>query len=337
MIILPQTIKTKWNSKNKKYYESKGYCYSGMNTELEIDVLCLSLSSTISVKAICDYCNKELIVPYFRANIGMKVSCNHCKSKRTKEILGWSSTWELPQSKESIKITNLERYGVEHNSYNKETIEKRKQTNLKKGGFLNGWTDYTKEKIKSNNLIKYGVEHYSTTEQFKNKVKNTCIKKYGYDNVRKVPQIKNKISIKRINTMYKNGTAPASKQQIYICNLLAGKLNYPIDKCSLDIAFPKEMIYIEYDGGGHNLNVKMGQITKEQFNMQQIKREKYLKSLGWKLIRIISKNDKLLSDEQFFSIISNSKQYLLNSNHTWVEVNIDNMTVINILEKYSIV
>lgn len=333
MIILPQTIKTKWNSKHVKYYKSKGYNYTGIGTELEVNVLDLPLNSQIKVNVICDYCNKELIIQYFRANENMKISCNHCRPKRTKELYGWSSTWELEQSKKSIKRTNIEKYGFEHNSYNPEIIEKRKQTTLKHYGVTCCFkSEVIKQKIKNNNLRKYGVEHTSTLTSTKNKLKQTNIERYGVDSVFKIPEIIKKANINRLKTLYKNGTGVCSKQQKHICDLIKGELCYPVSRCQLDIAFPLEMIYIEYDGGGHNLNVKMGQITQEKFDIQTIKRYKYLKSLNWKLIRIVSMKDKMLSDEQFIELINNAKQYLLNSNHTWIEINIDNMKIINVIE-----
>jgi len=333
MIILPQIIETKWNSKYVKYYKSKGYVYTGIGTDLEVNVLDLPLASTIAVKAFCDYCDEELVVGYFRANVNMKVSCNHCKSKRTKEVYGWSSTWELEKTKESIKRTNVKRYGVEHNSYNPGTIEKRKQTLLKNYGVTSPLkSQIIKDKIKLNNMKKYGVEHTSTLLSTKNKLKQTNVERYGVDSIFKIPEIMKKANINRLKSLYKNGTGICSKQQKYIHDLVKGELCYPVSQCQLDIAFPDEMIYIEYDGGGHNLNVKMGQITQDKFNMHEIRRQKYLQSLSWKLIRIVSLKDKLLSDEQFTKLINNAKQYLLNSSHTWVEINIDEMKVINAIE-----
>ena len=56
-----------------------------------------------------------------------------------------------------------------------------------------------------------------------------------------------------------------SKQQLYIHSLLGGELNYCTGKCFLDIAFLDEKIYLEYDGGGHDLSVKLGNMSKEEF------------------------------------------------------------------------
>jgi very-short-patch-repair endonuclease len=273
MITLPQKIKTKWNSKHKKYYESKNYVYTKMNDEFEVDVLDLPLSSQLMVNAKCDYCNKELEVAYFRANVNMKVSCKHCRPKRTKELYGYSSNWELKKTKESIKKTFIGKYGVDHNFKVKEVQEKRKQTFLKK---------------------------------------------YGVDNPYKNKDIINVNSAKRLQTLYKNGNTPCSNQQKHIFNLVGGKLNYPVSRCMLDIAFPEEMIYIEYDGGGHNLSVKKGSITQQEFDVKQIRRQRYLKSLGWKLIRIICNSDKLPEDNV---IVNDINKCILELEHkSWIEI-----------------
>ena len=37
-IIRPQKVKVKWNSNNKKHYESLGYIYTKMGEEFEVKV-----------------------------------------------------------------------------------------------------------------------------------------------------------------------------------------------------------------------------------------------------------------------------------------------------------
>lgn len=95
----------------------------------------------------------------------------------------------------------------------------------------------------------------------------------------------------------------------------------------LDIAFPDQFIYIEYNGGGHDLQVKLGNITKEQFNTQETKRYNYLKSKGWKLIRITSSKDYLINDIDMKLIFNQSLELLENS--SWIEINIDELVMFN--------
>ena len=133
--------------------------------------------------------------------------------------------------------------------------------------------------------------------------------------------------VKRRITLYKNNTAPCSAQQNYINNLYGGKLNYPVNSSSLDIAFPEEMIYVEYDGSGHYLSVIHGNLTLEEFNKKEVKRNYYFMRNGWKSIRIISSNDKIPSDEKLIEMLDYSIQYLSN-NHHYIKFDIDNNNII---------
>ena len=93
-------------------------------------------------------------------------------------------------TKEKIKKTNLERYGVENCSKSKEIIEKIKYTNLEKYGCICPVHNKDIErKMRENNLKKYGVDHYSKTKEYKNKIKETCQEKYGVDNPLSSPEI----------------------------------------------------------------------------------------------------------------------------------------------------
>lgn len=111
-----------------------------------------------------------------------------------------------------------------------------------------------------------------------------------------------KVRKKIYNTFTKNSTIATSKQQLYIHSLLGGELNYCTGKCFLDIAFLDEKIYLEYDGGGHDLSVKLGKMSKEELERKEMKRYYALKSEGWKCIKVISENDKIPSDEDIKSI-----------------------------------
>jgi len=102
----------------------------------------------------------------------------------------------------------------------------------------------------------------------------------------------------------------------------------------LDIAFPKDKIFCEYDGSGHALSVKMGDLTQDEFNNKEKRRKYFLLSKGWKEVRIISLNDKLPSDEVLLEMLNYAKEYI-NSGHTWIKFDIDNSKVIcSQYEKY---
>lgn len=129
--------------------------------------------------------------------------------------------------------------------------------------------------------------------------------------------------MKYLKTIYKNGNGPCSRQQKHLHNILGGELNYPVDKCLLDIAFPEEMIYIEYDGSGHNWwERRYGSKNKAQ--QKDLNRKNYLQKQGWKLIKYITSKDKLLNDNIIVNLVNKAKNYLLNTNHSWFEIDIDN-------------
>jgi very-short-patch-repair endonuclease len=256
---------------------------------------------------------------------------------------------QTEECKEKTKQTCLKKYGVEYSAQSEEIKNKKKQTNLKK---LNvEWPSQSKEvqaKIKETNLENWGVENVSQSEEIKNKKIQTCLRNYGVENpmqsetVRekskkkcleiygfdhpwKNPEIRLKCQITSNKVMYKNGTGACSRQQKYLCDLFNVKPNYPVSNYKLDIAFPEEMLYIEYDGSGHDLNVKLG-YNRDQFKIDQIKRNYFFQNRGWKLIRIISKKDWLPSDEIIFNLINECKIYL-NRGHSWIEIDIDNSKI----------
>ena len=132
--------------------------------------------------------------------------------------------------------------------------------------------------------------------------------------------------IRKRDTLFSNGTAPCSRQQRYLHQLFGGELNYPVKTFSLDIAFPEEMIYLEYDGGGHDLSVKYGNLTTEEFVKKERNRTYYFMRNGWKSIRIISSKDKIPSDEKLLEMLDYSRQYL-SDNHHYIKFDIDNHNI----------
>lgn len=172
---------------------------------------------------------------------------------------------------------------------------------------------------------KYGVDHPMQLEETRKKLSDTWMITLGVPHNMMNKAVKDKATRSIIQSMYENGTAPCSNQQRHIHSLIGGELNYPVDKCSLDIAFPEQMVYLEYDGSGHDLCTKW--TPREDFDKRQFKRKMFLQNAGWKLIRIISKRDKLLPDDYFVGVIEFCKNYLIERNHSWIEVNIDLMIV----------
>lgn len=239
------------------------------------------------------------------------------KDKKIKTNLNhFGCNWGLgsPEVQEKIKHTNIIRYGYEKALKNEEVKEKLKETNLKR----------------------YGVENPMQLTKCKEKLKETMIKRYGYSCTMHIPEIRkrieetnlkryncrsslgsNKIRRKSIQTKFKNNSVPTSIQQIYICNLYNGLLNYPCSYYNLDICF--DNLDIEYDGSGHELTVTLGKINKHDFDVKQIIRDKIVKSYGYKIIRYISNTDKLPEDNVLLNILNYSRNYFESTNHTWIE------------------
>ena len=125
-------------------------------------------------------------------------------------------------------------------------------------------------------------------------------------------------------TMHKNGTQSCSLQQKYLNEVLGGELNYPIGSATLDVAFLESKIYLEYDGSGHNLSVRLGHVSEESFQEKEKRRNYKMWKSGWKSIRVISSTDKLPSDDVLLSMKAFAFNVLLE--RSWIEFDIDNGT-----------
>lgn len=77
----------------------------------------------------------------------------------------------------------------------KDVIEKRRQTNLKKYGVdWSAQSEEIKQRERNHCLSAYGTEYYFQSDDFRNKATNTWKEKYGVDNPWKAEKIKDKIS-----------------------------------------------------------------------------------------------------------------------------------------------
>ncbi|WP_444551275.1 DUF7487 domain-containing protein [Brevibacillus laterosporus] len=289
----------------------------------------------VKIKVKCDYCSGIILRNYkdylFKRNSSpiKKDCCKDCKGIKQKETTMFLYGVDCTQKISSVKKKTLKTLEINYgtgieNPFRSEVVkEKIVQTNLLKFGVKNYvQTDEFKGKSRKTSIKKYGVPFYTQTGEFKQRQEQTCINKYGVNNPMKNSKIKRKL-LKRI---YEVGKAPCSKQQKYIHNLIEGKLNYPVGTCLLDIAFPEEKIYVEYDGSGHELSVKFGSETKEKFDDRNKKRWYFLQRKNWKEIRIISTKDILPSNEKILEIISYAKSHF-SSGHSWITFDIDNYLI----------
>ena len=125
-----------------------------------------------------------------------------------------------------------------------------------------------------NNLKKYGHEYYIPSEE----------------------QIQ-KVLLSRPENYLERTT---SKTQKYLAKLFNAKLNHRVDRYIADMLLENNIV-CEYDGSGHWLRIKFG-MSKERFYEEEHKREKVILDNGYKIIRIISRRDKLPDDKYLIKI-----------------------------------
>lgn len=262
------------------------------------------------------------------------------KRETNLERYGVEFIMQSPEMLEKQRHTVKEKYGKDNISQVKEIHQKKINTNINKYGTEYYFqTEVFKEDSKSSMLERYGVENYTSTDKYleTNKLywekiredgtiekivekrESTNLNKYGFKNPMQHPEVQKKA----FQSFFVNGTAPSSKEQRRICELVEGELNYPSHPYMLDIAFPKEMIYIEYDGGGHDLLVKNKTLTKAEFAKKEEKRSKTLFSRNWKEVRIINLKDKKMKSEDILDFITMSKEYFTKSSNNFISWDIE--------------
>lgn len=182
--------------------------------------------------------------------------------------------------------------------------KKMMETSLRKyGNVCSLCNPEVRNKAKDTNIKNLGVEYPFQSEEILKKCTDTTIKKYG--STRNVKGI--------------------SKQQRYVCEYFGGILNYSLYPYFLDILLPDEKIDIEWDGSGHDLSVRLGNITREEFNQNEQKRNDFVISNGYKVCRIICSSDIIPSDDILDKIKSRIIQILSGDSSIYI-LNLDNKT-----------
>lgn len=358
-MILTKEVEVTPSGQSIQYYKDKGYD-AKWHEPLVVKIEDLPSRSSSKIDAICDYCGKTvysiryadycLATEIFGAYACKKCNQHHIK-KSCLERYGKECTLQVPEIREKGKMTCIEKYGADNPLKNekikkevKQTLierygedyahkfrEKSTQTCLEKYGVDHpSKTPEWQEKKRLHNLKVYGTNHPMQNYEFYQKFRENLLHKYGVVNMSQLPEIKEKVA----NSFYQNGTQKTSQQQRYLNSLFGGELNYPIKYYDADICFPDEHFIIEYDGGGHDLNVRFKRITEDEFKRKEIIRHYVVKREGFKTMRIISCRDYLPEDEVLLSMLENARQYFSDyPNHSWIEFNIDTSTVRNAEQK----
>lgn len=356
-MLLTKELEVKINPNNINHYKLLGYKVKPLDTII-VKTEELPIGSNYVVDVLCDYCKSNVLhLPYRQylktLKTNGKTCCKDCKGAKNKESTlkkyGVENISQLDNVKQNKKETTLIHYGVESPLQSKEILDKLQNTCLDKyGKYCSFMNEEVREKHKKTLLEKYGVDHVWKIEEVKKKVDETIKLKYGVDNISCNEEIKEKkrqeslkkygteyvlqskeVREKITKTMHDNNSQKSSKQQQYLNVLYDGKLNYPISNLSADIFLEEYGIDIEYDGGGHDLCVKLGNITQEEFNRKEMIRNYIIKKEGYKQIRIVSSKDKLPSDDILLQMLEQAKEYFSTTSHTWIEYNIDTSTVRN--------
>lgn len=316
-----ETTYQKYNNNRDRCIVKKDACKKHKYEKLkEANMIKYGVENVKQLESSKEKARQTQLEKYGATNV-MKLDKYKDKLKDTMiEKYGVENSMYVDEFKEKIKETNLERYGTECSMNNEEIRSKIIQNNIEIYGVeYYNQTEECKEKVKQTNLDKFGSEWYMQTNEWKNKVVETCNKKYGVDNISQLQDVK----IKKAESFYKNATVCTSNQQRYLWSLLGGELNYSNDTPSLDIAFSNEKIYLEFNGSGHDLDVKMGTMTQLQHDNRERARYYYMKKRGWKGIFINSPRDYLPSDEILIKEINKAKEWFKVEGKNHSHYNID--------------
>lgn len=173
-MLITKKIEMKIGSKNINHFVNLGYNVK-YNDVIFIDVNELQKGSHYVVSVKCDICGEE-------KNILYKEHLN----QRKKHNFDTCAKCKL----EKFKITNLEKYGVEHPWQNEHIKNKVKNTMLERYGVENpSESKVIREKTKKTIQERYGVDYTTQSSEVKDNMKKTKIKKYGnsgYNNFEKI-------------------------------------------------------------------------------------------------------------------------------------------------------
>lgn len=158
--------------------------------------------------------------------------------------------------------------------------------------------------------LRSGLEFNACKQCRQKKTILTCRKKYGVDHPMQDYEIHKKSVEGHINNFGKerkdfifvNGI-PVSKVQQQICDNLNGfELNYPEDGYYYDMFNSQINLVIEYNGKGHDLQVRFEKLTVEEFEKREQVRQEHIK-LKHNLLIINDPHDKLTHPKNFLKTL----------------------------------
>ena len=106
------------------------------------------------------------------------------------------------------------------------------------------------KKMMKTSLEKYGNICSLRNPEIEKKMKEHNLKKFGVEYPLQNKEILKKTRINMVDKSFLERITSKQQKKIYL--LFGGILNYQIYPYIVDIFFPDEKIYFEYDGGGYN-------------------------------------------------------------------------------------
>lgn len=262
----------------------------------------LTHSSNIKVSVRCDYCGDVIEKTYSKyikqRDKIKKDACYKCFPIKQKEVCkityGVESTFQLKHVKEKSLKTINEKYGVDNVMQSPEI----------------------QEAFRESMIANHGVEYAQQSHTIRDKTTQTLINKYGVDSVIKIKGMKSKCN----NFEYVN-SKKVSKAQRQISDYLGGHLNINIGGYFADILISEDGLIIEYDGSGHDLSVRLGSITEEEFNNREALKFNCFLNQCYKYLIIKNPTEKTIN-KNVLQQISKKISELNNKNMSYAILNI---------------
>lgn len=170
-MLLSETVSMRWNARNVQRYSDLGYKYTRIGDVFSVAVSDLPNFSQALVHVRCDYCGKEYTTKWavYRKGLISEVNKDCCNG-------------HMCTGAKSADVMYL-KHGVRCSAYMQSTIDKRKETCLKKYGTENPFANQRiKEKISATNMKRYGVKCSQQNKTVRAKTEDTCMKRYGVKN-----------------------------------------------------------------------------------------------------------------------------------------------------------
>jgi hypothetical protein len=157
VLVLPQTVKVKWHYNNRNWYIEKGYEFTKIGNEFEVNILDLPLGTSQKVKVLCDFCG-EIICKryneYINRNINDKDSCAKCKNKK-------HSKYNIDDIRKEFEKRNfilLENEYINTKTYMRFICDKGHETQITYQRFLKGHGCKECSRIKLGNKMRKTIE-----------------------------------------------------------------------------------------------------------------------------------------------------------------------------------